>query len=68
MTKVASTLLSSSMKENQSTNGFAEACQIFHHVRELYPQAILTNYAHEQEGLPPKITALLQGCQPPGEL
>ncbi len=34
----------------------------------LATQALLTDYATEHQGLPPKIAAFLQGWQPPGEL
>src|SRR5437588_1547412 len=34
----------------------------------LTTQAMLSSYATEYQGLPPKIAALLQGWQPPGQL
>jgi hypothetical protein len=34
----------------------------------LATQAILSGYAAEHQGLPPNITALLHGWQPPGDL
>jgi hypothetical protein len=34
----------------------------------LATQAILSGYGTQHQGLPPKITALLQGWQPPGDL
>jgi hypothetical protein len=37
-------------------------------VEMLATQAVLSRYASEHQGLPPNITALLHGWQPPGEL
>ena len=34
----------------------------------LATQAMLSSYATEHQGLPPRIAALLEGWQPPGEL
>jgi hypothetical protein len=34
----------------------------------LATQAILSGYAAQHQGLPPHITALLHGWQPPGDL
>jgi hypothetical protein len=34
----------------------------------LATQAMLSGYATEHQGLPPRIAALLEGWQPPGEL